>query len=142
MQISAYFESFSCTIVFHFDQIFWLVCLVNWCVVVSFFLFSFFCDCFENYLIIFFFFNFMIIFFVFIYFFKSLFQVCPRHTKPSGSGLGTGGILFDKHIYKRTQLYLLHNEAGSYTQHIFDFIEIYLILSLYSMFLKISHLYF
>ena len=55
---------------------------------------------------------------------KSLLQVCPTHTNPPGSGLGTGGILFDKRIYKSTQLDLLHNEAGSNTQHIFFMIGI------------------
>ena len=28
---------------------------------------------------------------------------CPAHTNPSGSGLGTGGILFDKHIDKNRE---------------------------------------
>ena len=35
---------------------------------------------------------------VFLVFFKSLLLACPTHTNPPGSGLGTGGILFDKHI--------------------------------------------
>ena len=56
-------------------------------------------------------------FFFFIY--KSLLLACPTHTNPPGLGLGTGGILFDKHIYKVNSYYLLHNEAGSNTQHIF-----------------------
>ena len=42
---------------------------------------------------------------------------CPTHTYPPGSGIGTGGILFEKHIYKSKQLYLLHNEVGINTQH-------------------------
>ena len=48
-----------------------------------------------------------IIFFVilpfFFFFFKSLLVACPTHTNPPGSGLGTGGIVFDKHIDKSTQ---------------------------------------
>ena len=49
--------------------------------------------------------------------FKSLLLACPTHTNPPGSGIGTRGILFEKHIYKSKQLYLLHNEVGSNTQH-------------------------
>ena len=37
---------------------------------------------------------------VYILFFISLLLACPTHTNPPGSGLGTGGILFDKHIDK------------------------------------------
>ena len=39
----------------------------------------------------------------FFFFFKSLLVACPTHTNPPGSGLGTGGIVFDKHIDKSTQ---------------------------------------
>ena len=46
-----------------------------------------------------FFFPFVFLFF----FFKSLLVACPTHTNPPGSGLGTGGIVFDKHIDKSTQ---------------------------------------
>ena len=42
-------------------------------------------------------------FFFFFFFFKLLFVACPTHTNPPGSGLGTGGIVFDKHIDKSTQ---------------------------------------
>ena len=37
------------------------------------------------------------------FFFKSLLAACPAHTNPPGSGLGTGSIVFDKHIDKSTQ---------------------------------------
>ena len=44
--------------------------------------------------------------YVFILFYlfkkKSLLVACPTHTNPPGSGLGTGGIGFDKHIDKST----------------------------------------
>ena len=42
----------------------------------------------------------------FFFFFKkkkSLLLACPTHTNPPGSGLGTGGILFDKHTDKSIQ---------------------------------------
>ena len=55
----------------------------------------------------------------FFFFFKSLLVSCPTHTNPPGSGLGTGGIHFDKHISESKQLYLLHNLAGSNTLHVF-----------------------
>ena len=42
-------------------------------------------------------------FFLIFIFFKSLLVACPTHTNPPGSGLGTGGIVFDKHIDKSTQ---------------------------------------
>ena len=46
-----------------------------------------------------FFIYFLFIFiFLFIYFLKSLLVACPTHTNSPGSGLGTGGIVFDKHI--------------------------------------------
>ena len=38
-----------------------------------------------------------------VFFLKSLLVACPTHTNPPGSGLCTGGILFDKHIDKSTQ---------------------------------------
>ena len=51
--------------------------------------------------------------YLFIYFLSLLRQsnllgffllvACPTHTNPPGSGLGTGGIVFDKHIDKSTQ---------------------------------------
>ena len=47
-----------------------------------------------------FFFTFVLSFF---FFFKSLLVACPTHTYPPGSGLGTRGIVFDKHIDKSTQ---------------------------------------
>ena len=37
------------------------------------------------------------------FFKKSLLLACPTHTNPPGSGLGTGGFQFDKHIDKSTQ---------------------------------------
>ena len=48
--------------------------------------------------------------FLFIYLFIYFLLAGPTHTYPPGSGLG---------IYKRTQQYLLHNEAGSKTPHVF-----------------------
>ena len=47
-----------------------------------------------------FFFQLFILFFIFfIYlFFKSLLIICPTHTKPHGSGLGTRGIKLLLHI--------------------------------------------
>ena len=39
------------------------------------------------------------------------------YTNPPGSGLGTRGFFFYKHIYESTQLYLLHNEASSNTTY-------------------------
>ena len=49
---------------------------------------------------------FLSFFFIFL---KSLLLACSTHTYPPGSRLGTrlgtGGILFDKHIYKSEQLY-------------------------------------
>ena len=42
-------------------------------------------------------------FFFFFFFFPSLLVACPTHTNPPGSGLGTGGIVFDKHIDKSAQ---------------------------------------
>ena len=72
--------------------------------------------------------------FIYFYFFKSLLVACPTHTNPPGSGLGTGGIVFDKHIDKSTQQMNLkvHSYifftmigvfkdvvAGSNAQHIF-----------------------
>ena len=47
----------------------------------------------------------------FNFFFQSLLVACPSHTNPPSSGLGTGGIPFDKHIYESKQLYFLHDEA-------------------------------
>ena len=43
------------------------------------------------------------VWFFFCFFFKTLLVACPTHTNPPGSGLGTGGIVFDKHIDKSTQ---------------------------------------
>ena len=37
------------------------------------------------------------------FFLKSLLVACPTQTNPPGSGRGTGGIVFDKHIDKSTQ---------------------------------------
>ena len=86
---------------------------------------------------------FICLFFLFIYlffkifivfFFKSVLVACPTHTNNPGSGLGTGGIVFDKHIDKSTQQMNLkvHSYifftmigvfkdavAGSNAQHIF-----------------------
>ena len=45
----------------------------------------------------------MCYYFLFLFFLKSLLVACPTHTNPPGSGLGTGGIVFDKHIDKSTQ---------------------------------------
>ena len=42
-------------------------------------------------------------FFISFLFLKSLLVACPTHANPPSSGLGTGGILFDKHIDERTQ---------------------------------------
>ena len=47
-----------------------------------------------------------IVFIYFLFYFiflKSLLVACPTHTNPPGSGLGTRGIVFDKHIDKSTQ---------------------------------------
>ena len=68
--------------------------------------------------------------FFFCFFFKSLLVSCPTHTNPASSGLGTGGIHFDKRISKSKQLYLLHNLAGSNTQHVF-FICIWVYIYIY-----------
>ena len=38
------------------------------------------------------FFYFFLLLYFFNFFLKSLLQVCPTHTNPSSSGLGTGGI--------------------------------------------------
>ena len=42
-------------------------------------------------------------YYLFIFFFKSLLVACPTQTNPPGSGLGTGGIVFNKHIDKSRQ---------------------------------------
>ena len=52
------------------------------------------------YFILFFLFCAFFFFFFFFFFFKFLLVACPTHTNPPGSGLGTGGIVFAKHIDK------------------------------------------
>ena len=52
-------------------------------------------------------------FFFFLIFIANL---CPTHTNPPGSGLGTGGILFDKHIDKSTQQMNIEYTAISSSQ--------------------------
>ena len=56
--------------------------------------------------------------FFFFFFLKILIASMSHSYKPTRLGTWHRRHSFDKHIYKSNQLYLLHNEAGSNTQHI------------------------